>query len=82
MGRKTRRGRLNSSSLGEQLERLCLENLEFLKPGETVFTTIPATVASTGGAAITNKQVYQFTTAAGGTGPGDFADSTSPQAGR
>ncbi|GAA4031654.1 hypothetical protein GCM10022409_14860 [Hymenobacter glaciei] len=42
------------------------------KPGETVFTTIPTAVASTGGATTTNKQVYQFTTAAGGTGRGNF----------
>jgi hypothetical protein len=51
------------------------------KPGETVFTTIPATVASTGGAAITNKQVYQFTTAAGGTGRGNFLPGSTIAAG-
>ncbi|RSK25244.1 LamG-like jellyroll fold domain-containing protein [Hymenobacter metallilatus] len=47
------------------------------EPGETVFTSIPATVTSTGGAATTNKQVYQFTTAAGGSGRGNFPASTT-----
>ncbi|GAB3574893.1 hypothetical protein GCM10027345_09440 [Hymenobacter daeguensis] len=42
------------------------------KPGETVFASIPTAVASTGGASTTNKQVYQFTAAAGGTGRGNF----------
>ena len=54
------------------------------KAGETVFTTIPTSVQSTGGAANTTKQVYQFTTATGGTGKGNLlpgSDLTNPGAG-
>ncbi|MGI4869678.1 MAG: beta strand repeat-containing protein, partial [Janthinobacterium lividum] len=41
------------------------------KPGETVQVSVPATVHSTGGAAAV-PYVYQFTTAVGGTGRGNF----------
>ena len=41
------------------------------KPGETVFATIPATLQSTSGAAV-SKQVFQFTTAVSG-GRGTFS---------
>ena len=51
------------------------------KPGETVFATIPTTVQSTGGATTTNKQVYQFTTAVGGTGIGNFQVASFPPIG-
>ncbi|MBU6123380.1 FG-GAP-like repeat-containing protein, partial [Hymenobacter siberiensis] len=48
------------------------------KPGETLFVTVPASVRSTGGVAAV-KQVYQFTTATGGTGTGYFmAPATNP----
>ncbi len=50
-----------------------------LKPGETVFVTVPTTVASGGGTAAT-KQVHQFTAAAGGTGVGKFvAPAATPE---
>jgi hypothetical protein len=41
------------------------------KPGETVSVSVPATVLSAGGLAA-SRRVYQFTTAVGGTGRGNF----------
>lgn len=41
------------------------------KPGETVFVSVPATLQSTSNVAV-SKQVFQFTTAAGGGGRGTF----------
>ena len=43
------------------------------RPGEQLFTTVPATVRSTGAVAA-SKQVFQFTAAAGGTGRGTAFD--------
>ncbi|MGY3090588.1 methionine-rich copper-binding protein CopC, partial [Hymenobacter sp. UYAg731] len=47
-----------------------------LQPGETVFVTVPATVASTGATAAT-PHVYQFTATAG-TATGTFDGGTDP----
>ncbi len=41
------------------------------KPGETVTVTVPASVQNAGGLAV-SKRVYQFTTAVGGPGRGNF----------
>jgi uncharacterized protein (DUF2141 family) len=50
------------------------------KPGETVSVSVPATVLGAGGLAA-RKRVYQFTTATGGTGRGNFPSGTSPGVG-
>ncbi len=50
---------------------LTLDPVTDLRPGETVFVTVPATVQGTGGQAVA-PYVYQFTAAAGGTGTGIF----------
>ncbi|MGI4871713.1 MAG: FG-GAP-like repeat-containing protein, partial [Janthinobacterium lividum] len=51
------------------------------QPGETVRVSVPATVQGTGGAAA-GPYVYQFTTAVGGTGRGNFrAPATNPNPG-
>jgi hypothetical protein len=46
------------------------------KPGETVSVSVPATVLGAGGLAA-RKRVYQFTTATGGPGRGNFQSGTS-----
>ena len=43
-------------------------------PGESVSVSVPASLTSTGGAAVT-RQVYQFTAATGGPGQGFFLDT-------
>ncbi|MDO7875678.1 FG-GAP-like repeat-containing protein [Hymenobacter sp. ASUV-10] len=49
------------------------------RPGELVSVTVPATVQSAGGLAV-QKKVYQFTTAVGGTGRGNFLPpATNPE---
>ena len=51
------------------------------QPGETVRVSVPATVHGTSGAAAA-PYVYQFTTAVGGTGRGNFlAPATNPSSG-
>jgi len=44
-------------------------------PGEVLSVSLPATMASTSGTAV-SRQVYQFTAATGGSGRGFFADTT------
>jgi hypothetical protein len=50
------------------------------KPGETINVTLPATTR-TAANILASKQVYQFTTAARGTGRGAFAASSNPTVG-
>ena len=52
------------------------------KPGETVRVSVPATVRSESAQAAAVPYVYQFTTAVGGTGRGNFlAPATNPSSG-
>jgi len=47
------------------------------KPGELVEVTVPATIANASGLTV-SKKVYQFRTAVGATGTGNFAVASTP----
>ncbi|RTQ53384.1 T9SS type A sorting domain-containing protein [Hymenobacter gummosus] len=69
------RGRRPGSFSGGGTATLTFTPAQAFAPGEVLSLSLPPTISSTGGTAL-SRQVYQFTAATGGAGRGFFLDTT------